>query len=284
MAVTTFDPSEGPSAEQQAAEAAALAQGEKIAEAQAKDKAALYEQADQDAEDVALIGGKFKSQEDLLKAYQELQQKLGQPKEEGEEAPAEEQPEATEETPEEEAPEEELPDTVAYMEELGKEFNENGQLSEEAVEKLSGMDTKELIESYLAYQQRATQAAQAQTMKQAEVNQIMDSVGGAEVYSQMIGWAADNLPAEEIAQFNAVTNSNNPAAIKFAVEALSNRYKATEGFEAPLVTGQKSAPSKAKGFRSHAELSRAIADPRYSTDPAYRADVEERLARSQDLL
>ena len=37
MATTVFDPTEGPSAEQQAAEAAALEQGEKIAKLQAED-------------------------------------------------------------------------------------------------------------------------------------------------------------------------------------------------------------------------------------------------------
>ena len=49
------------------------------------------------------------------------------------------------------------------------------------------------------------------------------------------------------------------------------------------MTGKK-APSKAKAFRSQAELARAISDPRYPTDPAYRMDVEEKLARSGDLL
>ena len=79
------------------------------------------------------------------------------------------------------------------------------------------------------------------------------------------------------------TNTNNPAAIRFAVESLSNRQRAQEGYEAPLVTG-KAPSSKAKVFRSHAELSRAIADPRYQNDPAYRSDIEARLARSTDLL
>ena len=80
-----------------------------------------------------------------------------------------------------------------------------------------------------------------------------------------------------------MTATNNPVAIKFAVQALSSKWKGAEGYEAPLVTGKKAA-SKGKVFRSQAELSRAIADPRYSTDPAYRADVEEKLSRSGDLL
>ena len=50
-----------------------------------------------------------------------------------------------------------------------------------------------------------------------------------------------------------------------------------------MVTGRKSAPS-VQGYRSNAELARDISDPRYSTDPAFRADVEARLAKSGDLL
>jgi hypothetical protein len=72
-------------------------------------------------------------------------------------------------------------------------------------------------------------------------------------------------------------------AIKFAVEALKSRYVAEVGQERELVTGRKAA-SKSKVFRSNAELARAIADPRYASDPAYRQDVEEKLARSGDLL
>ena len=64
----TFDPSEGISAEQQAAETAALEQGEKIIQAQEEDRERRMSQGEAEQEEVSLIGGKFKSQEDLLKA------------------------------------------------------------------------------------------------------------------------------------------------------------------------------------------------------------------------
>ena len=46
------------------------------------------------------------------------------------------------------------------------------------------------------------------------------------------------------------------------------------------MTRRKAAETGAR-FRSHAELSRAIADPRYASDPAYRQDVEQKLAGLQ---
>ena len=97
MATTVFDPSEGPSAEQQAAETAALEQGEKIAKLQQEDKERRFSEAEASNEDASLIAGKFKSQEDLVKAYNELQSKLGQSTPDGEEEPADEPTEATEE-------------------------------------------------------------------------------------------------------------------------------------------------------------------------------------------
>ena len=132
------------------------------------------------------------------------------------------------------------------------------------------------------YSKNAQQQQVAQ-LQAAEQQAIVQSVGGQEAYGEMVAWAAQNLDPAEVDAFNNVTNSGNAAAIKFAVEALNNRYKAAEGYEAPLVTGRK-AKATSDSFRSHAELSRAIADPRYSTDPAYRADVEAKLARSQNLL
>ena len=281
MATTTFDPSEDRSDAEKAAEAAALEQGEKIAQMQEEDRARRFQQSEDEQEDAALIGGKFKSQDDLLKAYEELQRKLSsgeeESPEEGEEAPAEEPVEAKEEEVEvEETP---ITETVKYMHDLSKEVGEDGTLPEEAIERLSSMDTKDLIAAYMQYNSQAQQAQIAGSELQA----IRDSVGGDAAYGEMVQWAANNLSETEIADFNAVTSTNNPAAIRFAVSSLNARWKEGVGYEAPLVTGRKSGGGE-KAFRSHAELSRAIADPRYASDPAYRADVEAKLARSTDLL
>ena len=121
MPTTTFDPSTNEvSVEQKTAEAAALEKGQELADANAEDKLRQFEKTESENE---LIGGKFRTQEDLLKAYQELQTKLGsnEKTEEGEEATAE-----ADEAPKDEAPEEEEPvnETVDYMFELSKQFEE----------------------------------------------------------------------------------------------------------------------------------------------------------------
>jgi hypothetical protein len=50
------------------------------------------------------------------------------------------------------------------------------------------------------------------------------------------------------------------------------------------VSGKAVKNTSVKGFRSQAELARAISDPRYRNDPAYRLDIQDRLAVSGDLL
>ena len=280
MPTTTFDPSTNEvSVEQKTAEAAALEKGQELADANAEDKLRQFEKTESENE---LIGGKFRTQEDLLKAYQELQTKLGsnEKTEESEEATAEADEAPTDEATEEEEP---VDETVDYMFELNKEFEEKGQLSEEAIDKLSAMDTKDLIASYMKYQAKSSEQARAGLQNQEAINAIKNSVGGDEAYGEMINWAAENLPQEEINDYNSITNSGNPTAIKFAVESLANRYRNSEGYEAPLVTGRK-ADSSVKPYRSQAELARDIGNPLYSTDPAFRQDVEDRLARSTDLL
>lgn len=280
MPTIEFDPSEGVTSEQQASEANALAQGEKIAEMNEADRNNRLQQQEDSQEQIALIGGKFKSQDDLLKAYNELQKKLGTPNDESTDEQVEEELQTE---GEQETEEVNVGEGAAYMLELSKEYSSTGALSDEAMERLSSMDQKDLINSYFEYQAHMNQQAGQQQLANDQVRDIQNSVGGAEAYSQLITWASQNLSSEEINDFNSITNDGNVAAARFAVEALSSRYKQAEGYEAPLVTG-KAAGSGVKPFRSQAELARAIADPLYSQDPAYRMDVEARLAKSKDLL
>jgi hypothetical protein len=107
--------------------------------------------------------------------------------------------------------------------------------------------------------------------------------GDRSAYNDTLAWAADNLKPEEVAAYDNVVNSGNKDAIFFAVQALNQRYKDSVGFEGQQVSG-KAPKTTVKGFRSNAELAAAISDRRYRTDPAYRFDVEQKLASSGDLL
>lgn len=276
----TFDPSEDTSPDQQAAETSALEQGEKLQAAQQEDRQRIYDNANAENEDVSLIGGKFKSQDDLLKAYNELQSKLGKDTPEEDEDEAEDDTEPSDEQPEEE---EDIDENVQTFVDISERFDAEGGLTKEDLATLTEMDATTLVETYFKYHTQQTGAARQTAANQAAMKSIRDSVGGDEAYGEMITWAGSNLNEQEIQQFNDVVATNNASAISYAVQFMNNRWRGSEGYEAPLVTGKK-APAKSKVFRSQAELSRAIADPRYAQDPAYRMDVEEKLARSGDLM
>ena len=276
MPETTFDPTpDAPSPEQVAAEAAALEQGEKIAQMQEEDRERAFQQSQDESEDAALIGGKFKSQDDLLKAYEELQRKLGSgEKEEEVEGEVEEQPA--------EEPEVELSAADSAVRRASEAYDSSGELSEESIEELSKLDSKELIKAYLTQYKAKTAEYQAAQLQQAEVVSLVNDFGGQEKYNEMVTWAGKNLSPEEVQQYNIATSSN-AASARFAMQALKARYEASEGYEADLVTGRKP-KSALQPYRSNAELARDINNPKYQTDPAFRQDVEARLARSTDLL
>ena len=246
-------------------------------EAEAEDK---YRRSELEAQEHSQYAGKFKSAEDLEKAYLELQKKLGQKETDESSSTDEDEDDDDGETAEEETP---VAKRVSFLKEASEEYYSNdNQLKPETIEKLKEMPSEELIEAYLELQKN-NPVAQSQPLSADAAKTIVDSVGGQDAYNDTLVWAADNLKPEEVAAYDNVVNSGNKDAIFFAVQALNQRYRDSVGFEGQQVSG-KAPKSSVKGFRSNAELATAISDRRYRTDPAYRFDVEQKLAASGDLL
>lgn len=279
--------SETESTNQQEAEARALVEGERLMEAQAKAQEQTYQQAREAEESQLRFAGKYKSAEDLEKAYLELQKKLG----EGSSSTTQEDSEPNEVDPEgasEEQGEQVEPiqtsEAVKLLEVATAEYyNNESSLSQETYEKLSQLSSKELLDSWIAYSKSQEQAIAQQALNQADVDRVMSAVGGEKEYNQMLGWAKDNLTPTEVAAYDAVVNGNNPDAIYWAALGLKAKYTDSVGYEGKQITGKRT-PATNEVFRSHAELARAIRDPRYRDDPAYRLDIESKLARSGELL
>lgn len=277
MAEITFDGNDPAETEARQAEEARLVElGEKLIADEEQRNLAKYEQARKDAESELRYAGKFKSAEDLEKAYKELESKLGKK----EEASPEESNEN--DTSNEEVEEDATSDATRFLQEASDEyFSNSNQLKPETVQKLKEMPSEQLIDAYLELQKNAS--IQSQQLSDSDATAILDSVGGESAYNETLAWAADSLKPEEVAAFDNVINSGNKDAIFFAVQALNQRYKDSVGFEGKRMSG-KSVKNTVKGFRSQAELARAISDPKYRNDPAYRLDVEQRLAASGDLM
>jgi hypothetical protein len=283
----TFDAQDGAdTSEREAAEARALEAGNRIVEAQQEAAQERFDRASQLDETDARFAGKYKSAEDLERAYLELQKKLGERPSEQEPEADEDQEEAQEEASEEVAEEEgdeELSEALQALVAASDEFNEKDGLSSETLEKLSQLDSRTLVETWAEYIRTQKEQAQAVALSQEQTNEIYKAVGGQQTYGEMVAWAADNLSPDEIAAYDAVVNGGDYNATYWAVQGLRSRFAESVGVEGKVYSGTR-APKPADGFRSQAELARAISDPRYKDDPAYRIDVQEKLARSGNLL
>lgn len=265
----------------QAEEARLLELGEKLQQEEEARDTRKYEQAREEAEAELRYAGKFKSAEDLEKAYKELEKKLG--KKDDTDPDTQEEGDTTPDEGEEEGEDLGQSDEAQAILKASEEYySNNNQLSPETVQKLKELPSEKLVEAYLELQKNAPPVA-SRPLSDADAQEIVKSVGGQTAYSETLAWAAENLKPDEVAAYDNVVNSGNKDAIFFAVQALNQRYRDAVGFEGKQVSG-KAVKNTVKGFRSQAELARAISDSRYRTDPAYRIDIEERLAASGDLI
>ena len=238
-----------------------LAVGEQLTEAQDK-----------------LLAGKYKNAEDLEAAYLSLQQKLGKEEEVDYESSDEgyEEEEGADEEVSENAP------AISLINEASDEYYANdGTLSEETISKFSEMSSQDIVEAYMEMYEsgQVGQASQGVEMSEAQVNSVMNAAGGEANYNEIVEWAAGNLPDRQIDAFDSVVDSGNPAAIGIAFQGLQSAYQEANGYEGRMLQG-KAPSSSGEVYRSQAELVAAMGDPRYDTDPAYRADVIQKLEQS----
>ena len=226
------------------------------------------------AEQEGLLAGKYKDAQELEKAYVELQKKLGSNDEPAEDV---EQTSATEETEETS-----LSDGASLISSANDEYYANeGKLSDETLEKFSGMSSKELVEAYLEVQNTDAfkNKAEVADLSDADINTIKNFAGGEAQYDNLISWANTNLDDKSKDAFDSIVNSGSIDAIKIAVSGLKSQYETANGFEGKMYTG-KAPKGQTDTFRSQAELVQAMSDKRYDRDPAYRQDVIEKLDRS----
>ena len=218
------------------------------------------------AQENELLAGKYRSAEELERGYLELQKRLSS-KEEPE-------VEAQEEAPQEEEQPEENDEVDLY--DTIMESYRTGEWDPEVVSKVEGMSPVDVANMFLEKGGAQSQAPQATS---GDIEQIQESVGGSTEYQNMIQWASQNLSEQEVQMYDTVMDRGDPIAMFFAAQALSARYQDAVGYDGEMLTGN--APrNSTDSFRSQAELVEAMSDPRYDRDPAYRADVADKLERS----
>lgn len=170
------------------------------------------------------------------------------------------------------------------MQKYTQEVMTNGELGAESLKSLAEqLNTSEDVVRF------TVKGMQAEA--QARTTEVLDALGGAEVYQEITKWAADSLSPEDVEAFNATITSGSTEDIIKATQAIKTKYTEVNGSptaERAAVTPPAStvpnvpAPNapKVNSFRNMAEQMHAQRDPRYGTDPAYTQQVYDMVARS----
>jgi len=222
-------------------------------QAEAQDKA----KKEVESERPEWLDEKFTSPEDLAKAYAELQQKQGSNNEDTQEDNTTEDQEETGFDPN---------SVIGQAQEM---YGEKGELSDKMYRELekNGLP-REMVDAYIAGQE---------AIIDSETNAVRDSIGGAQNYEAMVQWAQENLTDGDIDAYDAVVSNGSLEEAQMAVQGMYARFLAGGGKAPNLVQGSTSGEA-IKPFNSSAQVTEAMRDKRYTTDPAFRANVEKRLS------
>ncbi len=207
---------------------------------------------------------KFKSDEEWRKHYDELQKKYTQDHMD----PADK----TDGDDTLEIKPEDIPIPNEAMEAFAVEYAEKGELSDKSYEDLNtnhGLD-KRIVDQFIAGQT---------ALRDQRDGSIKDSVGGEKAYKAMGEWARNNWTEAELNTYNEQINSPDVNVSMMAAKALKSDYAASEGTNPNLLKGGSNSQHGDK-FESGAQVTAAMKDPRYATDPVYRREVAEKLDRS----
>jgi len=199
------------------------------------------------------LPNKFKSAEELSKAYTELEKQYSGRKEETK--------------PEDVA--QEVQDKG--LDKFYDEYAETGELSENSYTELAkqGLD-KKLVDSYIEGQK---------LVADTNTKSIQDVAGGSEKYNELVSWAGKNLSEAEQNVFNNMVDSGDVEQAKFAVQGLMS--KANVNFNQPELYEGTSDVVSADAYTSVSQVTDAMNDPRYEKDPSFRKEVENKLSRSK---
>ena len=150
------------------------------------------------------------------------------------------------------------------------EYNSTGTLSKEALDTLSAEGiSEEVVSTWISGQE---------ALRDQNIDTVFSSVGGEQNYNNMLEWANDNLQPWEVEAFNNQIESLD-ANTQLAVTGLYARYQNSEGVPPALLSGEVG-QDIAPRYESLAQLTSAMSDPKYASDPAYRAKVVQRLSNS----
>ena len=240
-------------------------------------------------EEPELIGGKFRSQDDLLKAYQELERRQSQPRDSADPSP---QGYTAEQA------------VQAYGDDIVNAVGEAGLNMADLMWQVdSGVDVsaqydaiaqavgvpRQVVENHIRMAQSQGQAGGGEPaeLTDADQTEIVNEIGGWDEFNRLSQWAKDGggLTQAELDDYNAVANSGNKAAVRWALRAIQAKSKPAAPSEPKLIRGQAPAETQRR-FNSESEVLEAMnkRDSRgrrlYDVDTEYQKKFAELMNNS----
>ena len=199
---------------------------------------------------------KFKSAEELAKAYNNLEKEYSSRQ--------------TQETKPEEVQQEVQ---QRGLEKFYNEFAETGALTDKSYDELAKQSLdKDLVNSYIDGQK---------AVADKNTKAIQDVAGGAENYTELVNWAGKNLSEAEQTTFNNMVDGGDVEQAKFAVQGLMMKSGTNFNPNQPKLFEGTSDIVSADAFTSVSQVTDAMNDPRYEKDPSYRKEIENKISRSK---
>ncbi len=235
-----------------------------------EEAAAIQEQEVQTDDRPEWLPDKFKTPEDLANAYNNLEGKLGSNEEtqqQQEDLPPTEVQESTDEDSQ----------TSAIIA-ASDEFSEQGQLSEDTYKTLedSGL-SRNLVDSYIEGQQALQASGEAE---------LLSEIGGREAYEQISEWASEALSENQLDAYNKALETGTDEQASLALDWIKTKYEEANGVSPSSFVQGGTKGSGESAFESRAQVLAAMSEKdargkkRYEVDPAYRKEIERRLAIS----
>lgn len=202
--------------------------------------------------------------EDMMKSYAELEQRLrgGQKEEAAPSLKIEKSEDATEGA---------NPLTSAF-ENFAKVYEDSkGAVGDETIAEIVKLGVPEaVIANYMAG---------LEALGRENLGKAYTAAGGAEKFDAATEWASKGgLTDAEIASYNTLVE--NPATATQGIEWLIGKFSSARPSEGAFVASQAGAAT-GDTFRNKSEMYAAMNDPQYRSNPAFRQDVAEKLARSK---
>lgn len=249
------------------------------------------QEAAQRGDEQQKILGKFNSPEDLAKAYQELEKKLGQPAQQAAD-PAD--PLAPQGYTRDQAVEIYGQGAVDQLAEKGVDLADLMWKADSGVDISSSYDDlaaafnvpRQVVENYVSKAKGGDSAPAGDGLSADDVAAIKAMVGGEQQFNALSQWAAGNLDPQELADYNAVVDSGNKDAIRWALKAMQSRAAGTTPAEPKLIGGGRP-PEEGLRFESKQQVLDAMnkrndkGQKLYEVDEAYRQKFLAILERSE---